>query len=68
MQKAWQRRLSTVRGKTKVENPLVLSGTKNKEKGPEGLFLWPENGLERKHVTFKLSEQTYEELRFMKTA
>lgn len=68
MQKAWQRRLSTVRGKTKVENPLVLSGNKNKEKGPEGLFSWPENGLERKHVTFKLSEQTYEELRFMKTA
>lgn len=52
-------RLSTVKGKTKVENPLVLSGSKNKERGSEEPFSWPENRLERKHVTFKLSEQTY---------
>lgn len=49
-------RLSTERGKTKAENPLGLSGSKNKEKRPEELFSWPANRLERKHVTFKLSE------------
>lgn len=49
-------RLSTDRGKTKMENPLGLSGSKNKEKGPEELFSWPANRLERQHVTFKLSE------------
>lgn len=61
-------RLSPARGKTKAENPLGLSGSENKEEGPEELFSWPENRLERKHVTFKLSEETYEELRFKKTA
>lgn len=45
-------RLSTLKGKTKAENPLGLSGSKNKEKGPE-LFSWPANRLERKHVTFQ---------------
>lgn len=49
-------RLSTGRGKTRVENPLGLSGSKNKEKGPDKLFSWSANRLERKHVTLQLSE------------
>lgn len=40
-------------GKTKAENPLGLTGSKNKEKGPEELFSWPANRLERKHMTFQ---------------